>query len=201
MPPRRSLPSRRSRPRATAGVSLVRRDRVARRAASQVPYVTERLPRYAPGSPLASSSGLLNEHRKRTHVPSEAGASWLSGAGNRTARSHHPSSRGARTCLRPLCSSRYRSAEFPETALRERLCETQHGPMFGSALSGYRSLNAFRCPVKPSRLARWLFDCRTDLSAAGSSFELSCTERNEGSITCMPPFAATTVWTRIARTS
>jgi hypothetical protein len=34
--------------------------------------------------------------------------------------------------------------------------------------------------LKSSRLRTFLFDCHTDLSAAGSSFELSCPERNEG---------------------
>ena len=75
--------------------------------------------------------------------------------------------------------------------------ETKHGEQ-ESQLCWFERIGL---ASKPPRPRTFLFDCHIDLSAAGSSFGLSCPDRNTRSTTCMQPFAVTTVWTRIARPS
>ena len=53
-------------------------------------------------------------------IPREHGEAHVEEGASARAR---PFPRALTRCLRPLCSSRYCSAELPETALRERLCE------------------------------------------------------------------------------
>ena len=74
--------------------------------------------------------------------------------------------------------------------MNQRTKETQHSGSI-SRLWWMSALVVFEA-VEASHV---LFDCRTDLSAAGSSFGLSCPEKERRSSTCSRPFAAMKVWT------